>query len=498
MANIALGLNWDSEEDDYIAGVRSYAGETHGPIYVRWYTDTGTDWNRLFTISVAYRYVPKGVTGLGDSDWSSWSPTYWSEIDATNCNPHRVSGKGGWSWSYPLASVGYYVGAAQPSGTTIGSLVAPNGWEFYDRKYDSLIFRIALRSTYQDGKVDAAGNTYSRIEQGELWCLYCPVYTLVDAYVDTGMTIEYSVTDWPRLDDRYQLEEITQNGVNLVRKPAYFSTIEESGKIHLTDEDIGSMPKTGQTHIRIRFNEGFRQQQLDNLYLEGDVNMVVNAQLNTPRLVLVTASADRLVVRVEDSGDKGEPFEEAVVSIDGHPEMGSQTVPVGGTAEFANPPLGAVISVSARATTADAVSDTAFLLVDPIGGGGDDGTRVDYITVSSEDGSVSVTCRFNVSSSWAFEPEVETVKFAGRLRESAMFGIGGSVTGTVKCDIIDDESYGDLHQTREEFERLPFAGICVYRGPDGERRRVVVESVDESWDRVRFVKTMSLSLREVS
>ena len=497
MSNLALGLNWDSQEDNYLAGVRAYANETHGPLYVRWYTDTGTDWNKLFTISVAYKYVLKGVTGLGDSDWSQWSPTYWSEIQATQCNPHQVSGKGGWSWSYPLASLGYYVNAAEVSGTTIGSLVAPNGWSFSSRKYDSLIFRIALRATYQDGKVDASGNDYSRLERTELWCLYCPVYTLVDAYLDTGMTIEYSVTDWPRLDDRYQLEEISQDGENLVVFPAYFSTIEESGKIHLSEDEIGHMPESGPTHIRIRFNSGFRDQQLDNLYLEGDVNMVVNYTLNTPSLTLSEASPSRLVVTVGDSGDKGSPIDGAIVYIVGYQDITAQSVVVNGQAEFANPPLGTVLYVEAYAKTDSAVSETATLMVQPIGTAAQ-GEDLGYVEITPEGGGASVRMRFNVSENWNYTPESETLKFSGRLRESVAYGVGGSVTGSVSCDILDDSSYGDLYQSRYDFEQLPFAGACVLRGPGGEYRRVAVDSVGESFDTVAYKRRMTVSVREVS
>ena len=497
MANLALGLNWDKDVDNYLAGVRSYAGESHGPIYVRWYTDTGTDWNKLFTISVAYKYVLKGVTGLGDSDWSQWSNTYWSEIPAAQCNPHKVAGKGGWSWSYPLGDIGHYVNAAQPSGTTIGQLVAPNGWSFSSRKYDSLIFRVALRSTFQEGKVDAAGNNYSRLERNELWCMYCPVYTLTDAYLDVGMTIEYSVTDWPRLDDRYQLEEISQGGVNLVRFPAYFNTISESGKIHLSEDEIGSLPTSGPTHIRIRFNEGFREQQLDNLYLEGDVNLVVNATLNTPSLTISEASPSRLVVTVGDSGDKGSPIDSALVYIRGYDGILAQSVPVGGQAEFANPPLGTVLYVEAYAQTETAVSETATLLVQPIGQlvHGED---LGYVEITPESGTAGVRMRFNVSEDWGYTPESDTMKFSGRLRESVAYGVGGSVTGTIQCDILDDQRYGDLYQSRYDFEALPFAGPCVLRGPGGEYRRVAVDSVGESFDIVAHKRRMKVSVREVS
>ena len=93
---------------------------------------------------------------------------------------------------------------------------------------------------------------------------------------------------------------------------------------------------------------------------------------------------------------------------------------------------------------------------------------------------------------------MESVKFAGRAYDSVAFGYGGSATGNVSCDIVDTTMYGDMYQSRTDFENLMFAGKCVLRGPDGERRNVVVESVDESWDNLRRFKRIQISMREVS
>ena len=42
-----------------------------------------------------------------------------------------------------------------------------------------------------------------------------------------------------------------------------------------------------------------------------------------------------------------------------------------------------------------------------------------------------------------------------------------------------------------------FAGICVLRGPDGERRRISVEDVEIGWDRYRRFRTVKISMRQV-
>ena len=109
-----------------------------------------------------------------------------------------------------------------------------------------------------------------------------------------------------------------------------------------------------------------------------------------------------------------------------------------------------------------------------------------------------VEIRYNVSESWSFEAESETVKFATRDYDSVAFGVGGSATGTLEFDIVTEHMYGDeIFQEMQDFENLMFAGICVLRGPDGERRRISVEDVEISWDRYRRFRTVKISMRQV-
>ena len=218
---------------------------------------------------------------------------------------------------------------------------------------------------------------------------------------------------------------------------------------------------------------------------------------NTPRVWVYEATEKRLLLSITDSLDKGKPFDYVNVYVQGESYLGRTFTWEAGDVNSLSipyPPLGVPIVVQAVAyTDAGDFSDTVTLNVDPIG---ETSEAARYIAIDAEDGSVSVRCRFNVSQDETFEQEQVAVKFSGRDRESVAYGIGGSVTGKVSCDIITSGA-GDLVQGRRDFERLAFAGTCVLRTADGERKRVAVTDVGESWDVVERVKRMTVSYREV-
>ena len=492
MATVGLGISWDGQSAEEERGVRAYYGDSHSNLYIKWHSDTGLDWVDHYDISVYYNYVPKGSTWSGGSSYGSWSEGTWSGIEAADCNPRTIAGKSYTYWSYPIGEIGQ-----NPSGKYIKDSVAPNGWGYDVRKYDAVTFKVTVNAYYKSGLKDQYGNTNSRV-QLDLALVYLPRYTLTGAAVDRNeLVISYSAPGWTRLDDRYAVESISQGGSELTpgNGTVIFGEISDRGKIHIPISQLRSVPREMSTDIVVRWQSGFRGDGTDNNYMRGTTMLQNDGVCNTPVLTLVSADMNKIVVKVTDSGDKGVPFDYAQVYIVGDDYAGSElTCEPGGEVAIPSPPLGVYIDVEAIGYTDSAVSEPGTLTVDPVGG---EVGEVDYITITALDGSVGVTMRFNVSVSWSFEPVMSSQKFSGRKRESVAFGVGGSVTGTVKCDILDDDMYGDLYQSRLDFERLPFAGICLLRGPDGERRNVAVESVGESWDRVRFVKQMTVSVKEV-
>lgn len=500
MATVGLGVSWDQNSREELGGVRCYPGESHQSPYIIWHSDTGTDWIDHYDISVAWKYVPKGAAGFGDSgSYGTYGERVWCGLTAAQCNPTKSSSDYYTWWSYPLGSVGGADGTLQ-----VATWVAPAGWNFDQRIYDGIVFRVAVRAYYVDGKVDQYGQTYSRVEV-ESVLAYIPNITITSCSMDgTYFNIEYDSGTWTRNDDRYALEKVIQGNENKVvyKGPGkVYEYVTRNGLIKVPLNRFIEIPEEGHTEVTLRFNEGFRdiEQDMNYSYWSGD--LVNTDACNTPVFVVEEATDEHILLTFEDAGDRGRPFNYVDVYVQGSYYAGSDfrwrttdSKPL----EIPWPPLGVELVLEAIAYTNEGGrSSVVEEVVGPIGKGSV--SEVDYVTISPLDDMyrTSVVFRYNVSEDWSYEPVMTTVKFSGRDRESVAYGIGGSVTGTVKCDILDDERYGDMFQSREDFENLITAGVCLLRGPDGERRRVAVESVSESWDRVRFVKQVSVTVREV-
>ena len=496
MATVGLGISWDRNSTQELGGVRAYYMIAHTTPYIIWHSDTGTDWIDHYDISVAWKVVPKGAAGFGDpGTYGPYGERVWCGVTAEQCSPHKVSGSPYTWWNYPLEDVGGSEGTS-----TVGAEVCPNGWSFSDRIYDGVVFRVAVRAYYREGLTDQYGSTYSRVEV-ESVLAYMPDYQITSCSM-TGrdFVIHYTATDWTRADDRYCLEKVLQGGDNHVVYSGpgnVFGVVSEYGVIRVGLDRFIEVPDQGPTAVYLRFNEGFREEGGDLLYAYWSGDLVNTTACNTPEIWVYEATEDRLLFSLRDSGDRGRPFDYVNVYVQGESYLGRTFTWEAGDVSgltIPYPPLGVPIVVQAVGwTNSGDFSDTVTLDVDPIGKVGE---VARYIAIDAEDGSVSVRCRLNVSQDETFEREQTAVKFSGRDRESVAYGIGGSVTGKVSCDIVTSGA-GDIVQGRRDFERLAFAGTCVLRTADGERKRVAVTDVGESWDVVERVKRMTVSYREV-
>lgn len=494
-----LGLQINRGGSNPSGGIVIRGGQSlGGNPYVMWSTENGTDWQEYFNIAITWRTVSKGSVGTGQNTYGDWHSTLWSRVKAVDCNPHKVAGSDRWWWSYDFGSLGIYTdqGWMEPSGTNMQLEIAPYGWGFDDRKYDAIQMQMAVRAIWHEGLEIDGSNESPRFENNSMYIYYIPDYQITGAYFDySGMRIEYDAPGWTRLDDRWSPSDISQGGQSLIKySPGWWDIIEEIGTIRIPIEDMTRMPVGGTSvHIKIGINSAFRDFCELQVGIEGYFTMGDQTVCNTPRLSLVSATDDRVRILVSDSGDKDLPFDAANVMLQGEVfDTDLQQVEPGGIAEIALPPLGVDLTVAAIGFTDSAQSAVETLTIPAIR------SESGIIIAPVDSGFSPVRIRLNPSESWSFSPEMETVKFAGRPFDSVAFGYGGSSTGKVSCDILDSQTYGDLYQSREDFENLLFAGKCILRGPDGERRNVVVESVDESWDIIRTRKQMEISMREVS
>lgn len=499
-----VGMGYDTSPDylsagddrSFRAGLRSYMGSTLSNAYLQIHTDESASEVDTIRVFVNWRTVGKNVAGtygaLNDGLWSNF------ESPSTECSPRTSSKYSGTDWSIELHDIGEYLpGGSQltPSGTSLGDEIAPSGYSFASRRYDSVSLFFTVVVTYNDSSIPE-----SRYVANEFWFTYFPVYSLTGVRIeDNEVVISYSHGDWNRVDDRWELERFSQGGNNLIgasKEPfVTFGDIASPGRIVIPMEAFTRIPASTTTTVSIRMNAEFRTEGDEWGYVSGTMLLTNDGDCNTPTLSEVSMDEDALVVHVGDSGDKSNPIQTIYVTLQDYAGVGTTVTTVPDTdVTFPYPPLNERLTVEAIGYDADGdASMPVSLIVGTIRGDGDV-----VPTISAEDGSVSVTFRFNVKMDWTYEPVYNSVKFSGRTRETVGYGIGGSVTGTMSCDILDDDSYGDYHQSRRDFEALAFAGVCIFRDSDGSRRRVTVDSVGVSWDRVNFVKTINLQVREVS
>lgn len=494
-----IGIDWgtsSSPGSELMPGLRSNYGEPVDDVFAVWTTDAGTEWFRQFNISCSWRVVPKGVNG----GFGYWSEFIWSEIESSACHPRKSGGT--WTWAVNLSDVGYYATGGVLSGTSAAEEVAPSGWGFSQRTNDCIELKININGLYVAGKKDQFGkDNCGKAESTPLTVLYVPRYTLTGAELGStgGLDVTYSVTDWPRTDDRWAIESINQGGVELaseVMEPyVTWDWVADRGLIEIPSAALVRLPEGGDpVDIDIKMNADFRGNG-SSLFakLEGTVQLVAELECNTPVITVVSATADALKVRITDSGDKGNPFDTAWVQLAGYPG-GAVSCEPGGTVTIPLPPLGETLTAQAYGTTeGGATSDVAQKTVSAISGG-----RHDCIVIAAQDGSAVIEARYNVQESWDYAREQESYKMAGRERESVFYGVGGSATCSLKFDIGDHAVFGEKRQSVADVEALAFAGLCVYRDPDGRRRVVNVDSATPSFDTARRVWSVDMSLREVS
>ena len=373
-----IGIDWgtsSSPGSELMPGLRSNYGESVNDVFAVWTTDVGTEWFGKFSISCAWRVVPKGVNG----SFGYWSDFIWSEIESSACHPRKSGGT--WTWAVNLSDVGYYATGGVLSGTSVAEEVAPSGWGFSQRTNDCIELQINVNGLYVSGKKDQFGkDNCGKAESTPLTVLYVPRYTLTGAELGStgGLDVTYSVTDWPRTDDRWAIESISQGGVELaseVMEPyVTWDWVADSGLIEIPSAALVRLPEGGDpVDIDIKMNADFRGNG-SSLFtkLEGTVQLVSELLCNTPVITIVSATSDALKVRITDSGDKGNPFDTAWVQLAGQ-SGGAVSCEPGGTVTIALPPLGETLTVQAYGTTdAGATSDTTQQTVRPISGGAQD------------------------------------------------------------------------------------------------------------------------------
>lgn len=475
-------------------------------IYVMFSTESGTDWQDTVDVSCSYRVVSKYPEPTGSS-YSDWSPFYWSHLDAGQyCNPHQVSGSNRWWWAIPLNSVGVYKnGGTDPNPFgNIAAMLFEDGYTFANRVYDSIQLQIHVKTNFNEGMTDANGNTSSNLaENNSITIAYIPDYDITSVgLMGDHILIQYETPNWYRPDDRFYVESLAIYGGTSILKTGTspWNTIDGystgTASLSIPYSWLSKIPENNdQLMINIHMNPAFNSAGPQyGAYMGGLFTIKDKMMCSTPTMTVLSADKDEVRIQLGDAKDYDTSYIFANCFLeDGVASTDEQQVDNGGVYTIKYPPLGRDFNVYAVGIAGNDLSSKVYSFTAPA-----INAESKMFIAPLDTGYNQVEIRYNMSEEWTYGQTQEEVKFAFRPYESVAFGYGGSATGKVEFDIIDDDMYGEfLYQDRVDFENLMFAGLCILRGPDGERKRVAVEDVSIKWDRYRRFRTVSISLRQV-
>lgn len=510
MAIEDLGLSADADTSSYASIFRISENTSITNVYVVFSTQLGAQYQETIDVAVSYRVIKRPGDIGSDDGWSDWSEWYWSRIPSAECRPHQIQWDSRWHWAVELSQVGEYsdqTGMDPSPYGTIKQQLFPNGYSLEQRKYDCIEMQIKVKTGYYEQYWESQGGQFSDVARNNSVVFsYVPNYYLnaIDHYDDFAIQVAYEAPAWQRNDDRYHLEEVyvVDTDENLLRPGNFYGTIlgynGGRGYIRIASDQLYRMPDgTENVHVKIRMNAGFNAIDQWFAYLEGERDIQDSTKCSTPLLELMKADQDSVQVRLHDQRDADVLYQNALcgMSLD-NTSTDMATVENGGLYTIYSPPLGVEFEVYATGVatvdTQTVYSDSVRITVPPIEG-------ESKMVITPVYGNVApVEVRYNVSEDWTFEPEQENVKFATRGYDSVAFGYGGSSTGNVSCVVMCDPSCRDgMYQDPKAFEDLLFAGLCILRGPDGERRRVAVESVKVERTRSERFCIVKISMREV-
>ena len=515
MAILDLGISTNATTSAQSSMVRFQEHHNINSIYVVFSTELGADVQENIDVAVCYRYVkrPGDATGGSDNGWSQWSGWYWSRIPSRQCNPHQVYYDSRWYWAIELSQIGEYsdqTGMDPSPYGTVKQQLFPSGYALESRKYDGIEIQVKVKTQYYEQYQESQGGEFSDVAMNNSVVFsYVPNYYLKSAEIlpEGVIQVKYDAPAWRRNDDRFSVEEVyvSDTDEDLLKSGNWWGSIMGYnggfGYVRIPTSWLKRTPKQGEgIHVKIRMNAGFNSIDQWFAYLEGDTDTSDHSQCSTPILDVKYVGKDSVQIRLGDAKDFDISYDQAYCSLS--TEMADsdfEMVDNGGVYVIKYPPLEKSFEVFAIGQKTYPGSDEYLL------------SKMVSVTIPAIPADKrmfigplnstryrEVEIRYNVSESWSFEPESETVKFATRDYDSVAFGSGGSATGTLEFDIVTEHMYGDaIYQELEDFERLMFAGICVLRGPDGERRRIAVESVDIDWDRYRRFRTVKIGMRQV-
>ena len=327
---------------------------------------------------------------------------------------------------------------------------------------------------------------------------YIPEYHAQKAeVVSGGLAVDYTCPGWVRRTDRWAVDAgVKDSSGGYVAKAGTYGTVAKSGRLVIPSSALVRDPSGATLKGTVRFNAVWRPEGLafSSMSLDG-LAVADNRTPNTPRLSATAGANGSVSVEVTDSGDKGVPIETATVRLVGgeYADLDVREVAVPGTATFGFPPLGRALEFQAVGhTAAGADSKAARCSVAAL--------EADQCTVyEALDGSARVRARYDYGPAFDGARSSELVKLAGRQRETAGYGEGGSASRDAEFTVFTKAVGGVETCAADELDALAMAPGLVVRDKGGGRTKLHVESL--SWERrdeAPWILKVTLEAREVS
>lgn len=499
MAVTGIGIS-ASEKDSSSYG--SYAirpGTSTDALYIKWHT-LYAESQKYANVAVAWRAVKRGDVpgGEGYGDWerseadASQVAWYWRRFPVSELwhSEADLDGPGYW-WAAPLDFTSQ--DGSTVTHKSIAERLFAGDYSFTGRSYDAIEMLVKVRMEYEED-----GQTVSApLAQATLYVGYIPEYHATGARVTKeGLVVAYTSPGWERSSDRWCADVGVSSSGGKVVAAGTWGGLRRHGELLVPSSQMLRDPYGEELSGTVRFNATWRPSGMPfaSMSLAGIV-LADTRTANTPTLRATAMPDGTVLVDVGDSGDRGVPLAKATVRLVGgaYKDLDEAEVDVPGQHVFRFPPLGVQTSWEAVGVSGSgAVSKPARATCRT-------SNARQVTTYECLDGSAKVRARYDFTPKWTGEQESELVKLAGRARETAGYGEGGSLRRDATFTAFTRPVCGVETVDVSDLDALAFAGGAMLRGPGGTRVKLHIESVDyERRDEAAFILSVSVSAKEVS
>ena len=478
MAITGLGISDAEQDGSTYTSYRIRPGTSLDGLYIKWHTDYA-DNQHYANVAVRWRAVKRGDVPGGDGygQWerseadSSKVAWYWRRFPVAElwCSEADRYGAGYW-WAAPLDF------KSQDESTVTHKSVAERmfagDYTFAGRTYDAIEATVKVRMEYDTGDgTDDGDLSSSPLAQETFWVGYIPEYHAQKAEMTTGgLAVDYTCPGWVRRTDRWATDSGVRNASGKpVAKAGSYGTVAKAGRLVIPSSSLLRDAYGDTLKGTVRFNAVWRPEGLafSDMSLDG-LTVTDTRTANTPKLAATAGEDGTVSVAVSDSGDRGVKIGTATVRL------------VGGEFEAVGHSSTAADSKAARCACAPLPAQACTVY-------------------EALDGSARVRARYDFSPKAEGARSSELVKLAGRQRETAGYGEGGSVSRDAEFTVFTKAVGGVETCTTGELDALALAPGLMVRDAHGGRAKLHVESLTyERRDDAAWILKVSLEAREVS